>query len=61
MRIKLTSDDGIVLEEWEIERDFGDIRHKNPASTMACDIVSAFKRWKLAEDHKKWSTKRSKS
>jgi len=52
MRIKLTSNDGVVLEEWEIERDFGDLRYQMPASTMASDIVSAYKRWKPAEDAK---------
>jgi hypothetical protein len=49
MILILKNDQGQVLAEWEIERDFGNIDHCIPASTMVSDIRSAYRRHKMTE------------
>jgi hypothetical protein len=44
MILTLKTDKGEVVAEWEIERDFGNIDHCIPASTMVSDIRSAYRR-----------------
>lgn len=40
----LKVEDGEVLNAWDVERDFGDLRRTLPANTMRDDVQSAFKR-----------------
>lgn len=50
MKLSLTTNDGELLEQWEIEVDFGDIRKPFPASTMTNDIISVYKRQRKKEE-----------
>ena len=50
MFLTLTTNEGEVIDRWEVEMDFGDIAYPMPANTMTLDIVNAYKRQKEKEN-----------
>lgn len=44
MKLTLTTDDGLLIASWNIEKDFGDLSGSFPRSQMLSEIVSEWER-----------------
>jgi len=40
MKLTLISDDGILLNQWDVDKDFGDLTMPLPQKDMTNDIVN---------------------